>query len=123
MGCLLGACFAKPIVIVPGVAAHPALYAMLGMGTMMGAVLQAPLLALLEMTGNPLIIMPGMLAVVSANPTAKIVFKQESVFTHLIRDAGLDYRQDPLSQSLRRIGVAAVMNRSFERSPRHLNVE
>jgi len=126
MGCLLGACFAKLIVIVPGVAVHPALYAMLGMGAMMGAVLQAPLaalLALLEMTGKPLIIMPGMLAVVSANLTAKIVFKQESVFTHLIRDAGLDYRQDPLSQSLRRIGVAAVMNRSFEHSPRHLNVE
>lgn len=123
MGCLLGACFAKLIVIVPGVAAHPALYAMLGMGAMMGAVLQAALLALLEMTGNPLIIMPGMLAVVSANLTAKIVFKQESVFTHLIRDAGLDYRRDPLSQSLRRIGVAAVMNRSFVHSPRHLNVE
>ena len=100
MGCLLGACFAKLIVIVPGVAAHLVLYVMLGMGAMMGAVLQAPLavlLALLEMTGNPLIIMPGMLAVVSANLTAKIVFKQESVFTHLIRDAGLDYRQDPLS--------------------------
>ena len=52
--------------------------AMLGMGAMMGAALQAPLaalLALLELTGNPLVLMPAMLAVVSANLTAKIVFR------------------------------------------------
>ena len=93
---------------------------------MMGAVLQAPLaalLALLEMTGNPYVIMPAMLAVVSANLTAKIVFEQDSIFTLMLRDAGLDYRHDPVSQSLRRVGVAAVMNRSFEHSPRRITAE
>ena len=126
MGCLLGGCFAKLVVLVPGVTTEPALYAMLGMGAMMGAVLQAPLaalLALLEMTGNPYVIMPAMLAVVSANLTAKIVFEQDSVFTLMMRDAGLDYRHDPVSQSLRRVGVAAVMNRSFEHSPRRMDAE
>ncbi len=34
----------------------------------------------------------------------------------MMRDAGLDYRHDPVSQSLQRVGVAAIMNRSFEPS-------
>jgi len=57
---------------------------------------------------------------VSASLTARIVFGQESVFTLMLRDAGLDYRHDALSQGLRRVGVAAVMNRSFEQAGRHL---
>ena len=126
MGCLLGGCFAKILAQLPGGSTEPALYAMLGMAAMMGAVLQAPLaalLALLEMTGNPYVIMPAMLAVVSANLTAKIVFEQDSIFTLMMRDSGLDYRHDPVSQSLRRVGVAAIMSRSFEHSPRRLTAE
>lgn len=102
------------------------MFAMLGMAAMMAAVLQAPLaalLALLEMTGNPHIIMPAMLAVVAAALTARIGFRQESVFTHLLRDGGLDYRHDPVSQGLRRVGVAAVMNRSFEAAERQLGLQ
>jgi CIC family chloride channel protein len=64
-----------------------------------------------------------MLAVVTANVTAKEVFKQESLFAMLMRDAGLDYRNDPISQSLRRVGVAAVMNRNFVESDAKLNLE
>lgn len=124
MGCLVGACFAKFVTLVPGsVSSQPAMFAMLGMGAMMGAVLQAPLaalLALLEMTANPYIIMPAMLAVVSANLTAKIVFDQDSIFTLMMRDAGLDYRHDALTQGMQRVGVTAVMNRSFERAARVL---
>ena len=103
-----------------------ALYVMLGMAAMMGAVLQAPLaalLALLEMTGNALVIMPAMLAVVSASLTARIVFAHESVFTTMLRDAGLDYRHDPVTQGLSRLGVAAVMTKSFEQCPRQLTME
>ncbi|MCB1749622.1 MAG: chloride channel protein [Gammaproteobacteria bacterium] len=123
MGSLAGGCFSHLAAVLPGSSSHPALFAMLGMAAMMGAVLQAPLaalLALLEMTGNPHIILPGMLAVVTAVLTARIVWRQDSVFTLLLRDAGLDYRHDPLSQGLRRIGVGAVMNRSFEQAPRVL---
>lgn len=123
MGCLAGGCFAHVVGALPGPSSPVGLYAMLGMGAMMGAALQAPLaalLALLELTGNPLVLMPAMLAVVSANLTAKIVFRQDSIFTLLLRDSGLDYRHDPLSQSLRRVGVAAAMNRSFEICARHI---
>ncbi len=123
LGSLAGGSFAALVEPLPGISSAGAMYAMLGMAAMMGAVLQAPLaalLALLEMTGNPHIIMPAMLAVVSASLTARIGFGQESVFTLMLRDAGLDYRHDALSQGLRRVGVAAVMNRSFERAARQL---
>ena len=63
-----------------------AFYATIGMLTMMGATLQAPiaaLIALLEMTGNPHIILPGMLAIVMADLVSRVLFNQESVFLAL----------------------------------------
>jgi CIC family chloride channel protein len=96
------------------------LYAMLGMGAMMGATLQAPLaalLALLELTGDPNIILPGMLAVVSASLTAKELFACESVFTMQMREFGLDHSNDPVAQKLRGIGVTAVMSRAVRTTP------
>ncbi len=119
MGALVGGLFAYGGDHLPGVTSAHGLFVMLGIGAMMSACLQAPLaglLALLEMTANPHLILPAMLAVVSANITAREVFKQDSVFAMLMRDAGLDYRNDPISQSLRRTGVASVMNRNFVES-------
>ena len=91
-------------------------YAMLGMGAMMAATLQAPLaalMALLELTANPNIILPGMLAVIIASMTTFHVFRKESVFITLLKARGLDYQNDPVTQSLRRVGVASVMNTNF----------
>ncbi len=104
----------------PELASSPGFYAMVGMGAMMSATLQAPLaalMALLELTANPNIILPAMLVVVIANLVAREVFRQESVYLALMRARGLDYRNDPVAQSLRRIGVAAVMDRSFAECP------
>lgn len=126
MGSLFGGCFAEMLTLL-GLSDTPVpLFAMLGMAAMMGAVLQAPLaalLALLEMTANPNVILPAMLCVVSASLMARVGFKQESVFTLLLRDAGLDYRHDPLTQGLRRVGVAAVMQRDFESVQRVLALD
>jgi H+/Cl- antiporter ClcA len=97
-------------------AAEPGFYAMLGMGAMMSATLQAPLaalLALLELTGNANIILPGMLAVVSANLTTKGLFGNGSVFMSQMREMGMDYQNDPVTQAQARIGVTAVMQESF----------
>lgn len=119
MGAMVGGVFAYGAEQLPGLSSAHGLYVMLGMGAMMSAALQAPLaglLTLLELTANPHLILPAMIAVVSANMTAREVFKQESVFTMMMRDAGLDYRNDPISQSLRRVGVASVMNRRFVES-------
>jgi len=102
--------------IAPTETSSSGLYALLGMGAMMAGTLQAPLAALtaiLELTGNPHIIMPGMLAVIAATITTRAVFRQPSVYHALLRARGLDVRNDPVVQSLRRTGVGAVMNKSF----------
>ena len=94
-------------------------YVLIGMGAMMGASLQAPLAALtamVELTHNPGIIMPGMLAVVIASLTASEVFHKESLFVTMLKASGMDYRTSPVLQALRRIGVAAVMSSRFVRA-------
>jgi len=106
--------------IFPGAVASPGFYAMLGMAAMMGATLQAPLaalMALLELTANPNIILPGMLAVVISCIASSHLFGRESVFLTLLKARGLDYRSDPVAQSLRRVGVASVLNTAFVESP------
>jgi len=103
-----------------------ALYALTGMGAMMAAILQAPLaglVAVLELSGHPNVILPGMLAVVAATITAGLFTGRESVFQALMRQLGLDYRNDPITQSLRRVGVTAVMDRNFATLPREVDRE
>jgi CIC family chloride channel protein len=91
-------------------------HVILGMGAMMAGALQAPLaalLAILELTDNPNIIFPGMLAVITATLTSGHLHGRESAFQALLRAAGVDYRNDWIARGLRQVGVAAVMNRSF----------
>ena len=106
---------------LPGNPASPAFHALIGMGTFMGATLQAPLAALtamLELTANPHIILPGMLALVAAVLTSREIFGKDSVYLLLLKARGLDIRDTALSQALRRIGVASVMERRLESVPR-----
>lgn len=65
----------------------PGLYAMVGMVALMGAALRAPLsalLALLELTGNPNILLPGLLAVAAAELAASPLLERASVFDILL---------------------------------------
>lgn len=104
---------------VSGADVDAGFYAVLGMGAMMGAVLQAPLaalLALLELTASPNVIMPGMAAVVSAAMMSSIVMRQASIYRLMMLSSGLDFRSDPMSQALSRIGIARAMNRSIARA-------
>jgi len=105
---------------LPGDFSSPAFYALVGMSAMMGATLQAPLAALtamLELTANPNIILPGMLALITGVLISREVFKFESVYLVLMRARGLDYRHNPLSQTLQRMGVASVMEKRFRTLP------
>ncbi len=105
---------------LPGDIATPAFYALIGMGTVMGATLQAPLAALtamLELTANPHIIMPGMLALIGAVLVSREIFGKESVFVVLMKTRGLDYHDNPVRQMLQRVGVASVMDRGLETLP------
>jgi chloride channel protein, CIC family len=71
----------------------------------------AGLIAILELTGEPGILLPAMLAVVAATIVSGRISKHESLFHGILDARGLAYRNDPLVQSLRRIGVASVMER------------
>lgn len=112
--------------ILPEYASSPAFYVMLGMGAMMGAVLQAPLAALMavmELTHNPNIILPAMLVIIVANMTASQVFGMKSVFIMQMQMMGLEFRTNPLSMALNRASVASIMSRSFERVQRTVSLE
>jgi CIC family chloride channel protein len=114
-GGLMGGVFT---IVTPNYEFSVGFYALMGMGAMMAATLNAPLaalIAMLELTGNPNIIFPGMLVVVAAVLTSSKVFKQESIFISLLKARGLDYRHDPIAQSLGNIGVASVMNTNFNK--------
>ncbi|MDP3535888.1 chloride channel protein [Halomonas sp. M1] len=104
----------------PDKAADPGVYAMLGMAAMMGAVLQAPLaalMALLELTHSPNIMLPGMLVVVVACLTSRQLTGCEGFFISSVR-YGLHPLQQPLMQALSRVSVPAVMERQLVRTER-----
>jgi len=106
--------------IYPELSSSISFYAMIGMCAMMGATLKAPLaglMALLELTSNPHIILPGMLAIVFSSIIVFELFKLDSVFLVLLRKRGLDYRNNPLSQALRRVNVTSAMQREFVTLP------
>jgi len=96
----------------------PGLHVMPGMGAMMGAALQAPLsalMAVMELTHNPNIILPAMLVIITTNMTASQAFGLRSIFHMQMEMLGLEFRQNPLSQALNRASVASIMPRSFTR--------
>jgi CIC family chloride channel protein len=125
MGALLGG--AAGVVAeawLPGDQSSPAFYALLGMGAMMGASLQAPLAALtaiMELTYTPGIIMPGMLAVVVAGLVSNQLFGKPSLFLAMLRANGMDYDTNPVLQAMRRVGVAGIMNRRLVRLPERIS--
>jgi len=106
--------------LVPIDSAHTGYYALLGMGAMMVASLQAPLAALtaiVKLAHSPGVIMPGMLAIIMAALTTSQVFRRDSLFLSVLRANGLDYRANPVVGILRRSAVGGVMNTNFRRQP------
>lgn len=117
IGAMLGAAVGNLATTLPfEIETHSGFFALLGMGAMMSASLQAPLaalMAMLELTDNPAIILPGMLAVVVAGVTSSELFRKESLFVSMMKAAGKDYNTNPVLQTLRRSGVAGIMERNF----------
>lgn len=112
--------------IMPEHASSVGFYAMLGMGAMMGAVLQAPLaalMALMELTRNPNIILPGMLIITTSSLVTSEAFRKKSLFLTILKNQGLSYQNSPVIQALRRVSVGAIMDRGILRTERHLSVE
>ncbi|WP_297809565.1 chloride channel protein [uncultured Methylophaga sp.] len=118
---VVGACAGAALGIVggkvfPELSSTMTFYAVIGMCAMMGATLKAPLaalMAMLELTANPNIILPGMLAIVFSSLVIHDYFKEDALFMKLLRARGLDFRNDPVTQTLRRLSVANAMQRNF----------
>ncbi|MCP5205645.1 MAG: chloride channel protein [Hahellaceae bacterium] len=121
-----GVCGAIGHIFWPELVSDNGFYAMVGMGAMMGSVLQAPLsalMALVELTQNPNIILPGMLAIVVSSMIASEGFKQKSIFLTILQAQGLKYQNDPILQALRRVSVGAIMERNLRRAPKVISYE
>jgi CIC family chloride channel protein len=103
-------------ILFPNYASSYAFYAMIGMAAMMSATLQAPLAALitlLEFTNNANILLPGMMVLVISNLVVSQLFKLPSIFQAQMQAKGLEMTVNPLSQFLRSVGVAGVMERKM----------
>ena len=115
LGACLGGVFGILVgVVFPDLQVDMGFYSLLGMGAVMGASLQAPLAALtamMELTHSPQIIMPGMIAIVIANLTASEFFRKKSVFVSVLEAGDVNIHANPVTQTLRRIGVGSVMNK------------
>ncbi|MGI9289569.1 MAG: chloride channel protein [Pseudomonadales bacterium] len=118
---IIGACIGSALAIFgiglrPDLASDATLYVLLGMGAMMAAILNAPLAALLtivELTHNPYVILPGMLAVIIATLTVSGLYRQKSAVQTILESQGFKIVNDPLSQALQRAAVASLMDQNF----------
>lgn len=124
--CVGGALGVLAQFLMPTLASHPGFYAVMGMGAMMSALLQAPLAAMtavIELTQSPNIMLPVMLCIICSNAVSSHFYKQRSIFQTILQNQGLDYRAEPLTMALRRVSVGALMNRNFRRCESTVSLE
>ena len=100
------------------------LYVLLGMGAMMGAVMNAPLaalMALVELTQDTEIIFPGMLIITVALLTRSEIFKQPSANQAILDNLNQVIRTDPMSMTLNRTSVGSLMTHDLAQLPKEIN--
>ncbi|MGH1486379.1 MAG: chloride channel protein [Cellvibrionaceae bacterium] len=121
----IGACIGGMIGIVgnalfPDSMNNSGIYVLLGMAAMMGAVLNAPLAALmavLELTYNPGIIFPSMLIIVVACVVTRQLYKCDGIFVEHLNLNGTQLDVGPVQQVLGNIGVRSAMKTAFIETP------
>jgi CIC family chloride channel protein len=89
---------------------YPEAYAIVGMGAVLAAIVHAPLasiLILLELTYNPALVLPSMLAVVVATGTARLVYP-DSIYTAVLRHRGIRLGSTGETNVLHRLTVEQV---------------
>jgi len=124
--CLGGALGAWGQEILPELASDPVFYVLLGMVATMGALLNAPLAALLaivEITRSVDIIYPAMLAIVIAAITYSEIFKQKSAHQTVLRHLDLGIRDSALSRLLHSTSVTRVMDYNVGSIDQHIDWE
>jgi chloride channel protein, CIC family len=118
--CIGGAVGAGSAMALPELASDATLYIVIGMAAAMGAVLNAPLaaiLAVIEMTHTVSIGMPALLAIVAATLTNTGVFRQRSAHQTVLRQMQRSVPDDPLTRLLHRTDVTSTMDVRAVRVP------
>ncbi len=89
---------------------RPELYALLGMASVLAAVVHAPLasiLILMELTGDSSLVLPAMLTAVTATSIARMVLP-DSIYTHTLRERGVPIGTGTDLLLLRRLSIEQV---------------
>ncbi|MFK7976765.1 MAG: chloride channel protein [Halioglobus sp.] len=118
--CMGGALGAAAVTFAPNIAADPVLYIVIGMSAAMGAVLNAPLaaiLAVIELTQTINISMAAMLAIVIATLTNSGVLRQPSAHQSALRQLQRQVSDNPLNRLLHRTDVNSTMDTRIVRAP------
>ncbi len=117
-GCLGGALWQVSALLPIDIDSDGSVFVLLGMGATMGALLNAPLAALaalLELSGNPQILMPAMVTIIVANLSTRVLFGHQSVYLHSLRARGVRISSSPVRRTLQQAAVSAVIDRSYLR--------
>jgi len=107
-------------IVVPDIASDYTLYIVIGMAAAMGAILNAPLaaiLAVIELTQSVTVAMPALLAIVAATLTNTGVFRQRSAHQTVLKQLRRLVPNDPLNQLLHRTDVSSSMEISVVKVP------
>lgn len=87
-------------------------FILMGMAGFMAASLNAPLatlLAVVELSGQLELVVPGMIVITIASIVSRQLCKNESIFIMQLDAQNLLYRKPPVEESLQNIGALAVM--------------
>lgn len=128
---LIGACIGGALAMSghwwqPELASDPILYVVIGMGAAMGAILNAPLaaiLAVIELTDSISLGMPAMLAIVAATLTNSGIFGQPSAHRNTLHQLERVVPDDPLSKMLHSTDVTSIMDLRAVKVPIMLSPE
>jgi CIC family chloride channel protein len=120
IGSMLGGAFGELAHrLYPGITAPSGAYALVGMGALFAAIVQAPITAIIilfEMTRDYAIILPLMMAVVLSTFIAGRLIPY-SIYTLRLLRRGIDVRQEELGDIMRTIPVREAMTRDFPTVP------
>ncbi len=123
---VIGGCLGFVLAYVLNLEAIASSFTLVGMAAMMGAVLNAPLAALLavfELTYNPHLILPAMLTIVVANNVSRLLNERNDIFRAALHRSGTISGQEERANPLRSIAVTAVQSTAFKISKKELTTQ